>query len=140
MSKLETEMTPDPGKAETIDAGQVPPTPAGFAMTTLVGSVSVKPMPVCAGLPAPLESVNIRTEVPPWSIVAGAKALFKLACLTARLAVFDTVPAASAIGPVTVTPDVAFGSAPLTVELVTGKVTVHELDAGIVRPLLASLV
>ena len=52
------------------------------ATTTLAGSVSVKLIPDCAGLPAPLVSVKVRVDVPPWSIVVGANALFNDACVT----------------------------------------------------------
>src|SRR5258706_4407919 len=52
------------------------------ATSTLAGSVSVKLMPDCAGLPAPLVNVKVSVEVPPTSIVVGAKALFNDACTT----------------------------------------------------------
>src|SRR5258708_39013709 len=45
------------------------------ATVTFAGSVSVKLMPDCAGLPALLVSVKVRVEVPPWSMMAGADAL-----------------------------------------------------------------
>src|SRR5258708_25034265 len=50
------------------------------ATVTLAGKVSVKLMPDCAGLPAPLAIVKVRVEVPPTSIVIGAKALLREAC------------------------------------------------------------
>src|SRR5258706_128433 len=45
------------------------------ATTTLAGSVSVKLMPDCAGLPAPLVTVKVSVDVWPTPSVAGAKAL-----------------------------------------------------------------
>lgn len=69
--------------------------------------------------------------------MVGAKALLKLACRTARIAVFDTAPAVRTTGPVAATPDVAFGNAPLTVALVTMNVTVQLAPfAGIVSPVI----
>src|SRR5258708_309778 len=52
------------------------------ATVTFAGSVSVKLMPDCAGLPAPLVMVKVSVEVPPTSIVVGAKALFNDAWTT----------------------------------------------------------
>ena len=52
------------------------------ATTTLAGSVSVKLMPDCAGLPAPLVSVKVSVDVPPTSIAVGANALLSEACTT----------------------------------------------------------
>src|SRR5450432_1412144 len=52
------------------------------ATTTLAGSESVKLMPDCAGLPAPLVMVKVRVEVPPLSITLGAKALLSEAWTT----------------------------------------------------------
>ncbi len=52
------------------------------ATSTLAGSVSVKLMPDCAGLPAPLVSVKVSVAVPPWLMVTGAKALSREACTT----------------------------------------------------------
>ncbi len=52
------------------------------ATTTLAGSVSMKLMPLCAGLPAPLASVNVSVDVPPCAMVVGAKALSRDACTT----------------------------------------------------------
>src|SRR5438094_749199 len=63
-------------------AGHVVVISGAAATSTLAGSVSVKLMPDCAGLPAPLVNVNVSVEVPPTSIVAGAKALFNDACTT----------------------------------------------------------
>src|SRR5471030_882620 len=55
----------------------------GVAATiTLAGSVSVKLMPACDGLPAPLVIVKVRVEVPPTSIAVGANALLSEACTT----------------------------------------------------------
>src|SRR5450755_4499314 len=52
------------------------------ATTTLAGSVSVKLMPACDGLAAPLVMVKVRVEVPPTSIEIGANALLSEACTT----------------------------------------------------------
>src|SRR5450432_2382060 len=52
------------------------------ATTTLAGSESVKLMPLCAGLPAPLVSVKVKVDVPPLSITFGANALLSEACET----------------------------------------------------------
>lgn len=65
MSAFVTVITPEPGKAVAETLGQVPPTPAGFAITKLVGSVSTNEIPVCAGLLTPLVNVNVSTDVPP---------------------------------------------------------------------------
>src|SRR5260221_9312429 len=57
----------------------------GVAATVIApGSVSVKLMPDCAGLPAPLASVKVRVEVPPTLIVVGANALLSEAWTTVR--------------------------------------------------------
>ncbi len=62
--------------------GQVVVTFGAAATTTFAGSVSVKLMPPCAGLPEPLVSVKVSVEVPPTSITVGAKALLSEACTT----------------------------------------------------------
>ncbi len=74
----------------------------GVAATLIAeGRLSVKLMPDCAGLPAPLVIVKVSVDVPPVSMVAGASALLSEACATfnVRLA----VPPVSATGPVAVT-------------------------------------
>src|SRR5260221_369927 len=83
-----TVTTPPPAGAETNaglaasapPAGQLDCTLGAAATSTLAGSVSVKLMPDCAGLPAPFVIVKVSVEVPPWLIVAGAKALLSEAC------------------------------------------------------------
>ncbi len=98
-----TVMVPLPASAETA------PAPARAVRgdverrdgdDTFAGSVSVKLMPDCAGLPAPLVSVKVSVEVRFTSIAAGANALSSEACTTVSepLAV---VPV-SATGPVAV--------------------------------------
>ena len=63
--------------------GEVVVVTFGAAATAMeAGSVSVKLMPDCAGLPAPLVNVKVSVEVPPTSIVVGAKALLSEACTT----------------------------------------------------------
>ena len=70
-----TVMTPVPAVAVTtpVPDGQELVTFGVPAITTLAGSVSVKLIPDCAGLPAPLASVKVSVDMPPWLIVAGAK-------------------------------------------------------------------
>src|SRR5882672_6920886 len=72
-----TVMLPEPATAVTAPApdGHVVVMLGAAATSTLAGSVSVKLMPLCAGLPAPLVSVKVSVDVPPWLIVAGANAL-----------------------------------------------------------------
>ena len=79
-----TVIVPEPAAAVTTPApdGQVVVTAGAAAITTLAGSVSAKLMPDCAGFPAPLVSVKVSVEVPPWLIVAGANALLSDACTT----------------------------------------------------------
>ncbi len=74
---------------------------SGETVSTLAGSVSVKPMPDCAGLPAPLVSVKTRVELASRSTVAGENALVSAGCTTSRVAL--AVPPVSATGPVAVT-------------------------------------
>ncbi len=83
-------------------------------------------------------NVNVIVEVPPAVIVAGEKAFAIVGVpSTVRLAVFDTVPAVGTS--VVVTPLVAFGCTPSTLELTT-IVTVQLSLAGIVIPLRLRLV
>src|SRR5882672_5630427 len=72
-------MVPLPPAAVTtpVPDGQVVVTFGAAATSTLAGSVSVKLMPDCAGLPALLLNVKVSVEVPPTSIAAGAKALLR---------------------------------------------------------------
>ena len=79
-----TVMTPRPAVALTaaVPLGQFEVMFGDGATTTLAGSVSVKLIPDCAGLPAPFVSVKVSVEMPPWAIVAGANALASEACVT----------------------------------------------------------
>src|SRR5258708_39502353 len=47
-----------------VPDGHVVVTPGAAATTTFAGSVSVKLMPDCAGLPAPFVTVNVSVETP----------------------------------------------------------------------------
>src|SRR5258708_34886661 len=73
-----TVMLPLPPAAVTTPApdAHVVVTFGVAATTTLAGNVSVKLMPDCAGLPAPLVMVKVSVDVPPSSTAVGAKALF----------------------------------------------------------------
>src|ERR1700704_2526116 len=71
-----------PAVTTPVPDGQVVVTFGAAATTTLAGSVSVKLMPDCTGLPAPLVSVKGRGEVPPTLMVVGANALLSEACET----------------------------------------------------------
>jgi hypothetical protein len=132
MVPAENEITPLPALAPIDPAGQVVPAAGVAATTTLVGKVSTKPKPVCAGLPAPLVMVKVNTEVPPISMAVGANALLMDACTTARFAVAAPTPATGVC--VVTTPLVVFGNAALTVALVTGIVTVQVAPTGSVKP------
>ena len=132
MVPAENEMTPLPALALIDPAGQVVPAAGVAATTTLVGKVSTKPKPLCAGLPAPLVMVKVNTDVPPISMVVGANTLLMDACTTARFAVGAPAPANGVC--VVTTPLVVFGNAALTVVLVTGIVTVQVVFTGSVKP------
>jgi hypothetical protein len=82
--------------------------------------------------------VTVRTEIPPGSIAFGANAFAMLGALavTVSVAVFDAGPVAAWL---LETPEAVFGLAPIAVPRTT-TVTVHESDAGIVRPENASAV
>src|SRR6516225_2025087 len=69
-------------EANAPPAGQLLVTFGVPATTTFAGSVSVKLMPDCAGLPAPLVIVKLSVDVPNWLIVVGAKAWLSEACST----------------------------------------------------------
>jgi hypothetical protein len=56
-------------------------------------SVSVKPKPSCAGLPAPLLMVKLSTATAPGAMDIGLKALANCVPTTVRLAVLLTLPA-----------------------------------------------
>jgi hypothetical protein len=95
-------------------------------------SVSVKPKPSCAGLPAPLLMVKLNTLTAPGAIDAGAKALAKAVPTTVRLAVLLALPAL----PVStlLTPPLVLAYAPVTV-LVTLTLTVQLAPAAKLPPL-----
>ncbi len=75
---------PAPATAATtpVPDGHVVVTFGAAATVIALGSESVKLMPDCAGLPAPLASVKVRVEVPLWLMVLGANALLTEACTT----------------------------------------------------------
>ncbi len=79
-----TTIEPPPAAAATapVPDGHVVVTFGAAATTTLAGRLSVKPMPACAGLPAPLVSVKVKVDVPPWLMTLGANALFSEAWTT----------------------------------------------------------
>ncbi len=71
--------------ASAPPAGQLLCTFGVAATSTLAGRLSVKPMPDCAGLPAPLVRVKVKVEVPPESITVGANALLSEAWTTFKV-------------------------------------------------------
>ncbi len=79
-----TVMVPLPPAAVTTPTpdGQLVVMVGAAATTTFAGSVSVKLMPACAGLPALLVIVKVSVEMPPMSIAVGLNALFSVACWT----------------------------------------------------------
>src|SRR4249920_1286293 len=79
-----TVIEPLPAVAVTTPAplGHVVATPGVGDTTTFAGSVSVKLMPPCAGLPVPLASVKVRTESVLMSTDEGAKTLASAGCTT----------------------------------------------------------
>ncbi len=79
-----TVMVPAPAAALTAPApdGHVVVMLGAAATSTFAGSVSVKLMPPCAGLPAPLVRVKVSVDVPPATIAAGLNALLSEACTT----------------------------------------------------------
>ncbi len=70
-----TVIVPLPGRAATAPAplGHVEAMFSGETVTRFAGSVSVKLMPDCAGLPAPLVSVKASVDVAFTSTLAGEK-------------------------------------------------------------------
>ncbi len=68
-----------------VPEGHVVVTFGTAATTTFAGSVSVKLIPDCAGLPAPFASVNVSVEVPPTSIAVSANALLSEAWTIVRV-------------------------------------------------------
>src|SRR5260221_8396735 len=79
-----TVTVPVPAAAVTKAGPAAKPAPAGQLLCTLgvpattafAGSVSVKLMPLCAGLPAPLVIVKVSVDGRPTSRVGGENALF----------------------------------------------------------------
>lgn len=107
----------------------------GVVSTSIpAGNVSLTATPVIpAGLPAGLVMVRVRVEVPPTATPVGEKALVIVGgAKTLKFTVLLAVPATGVC--VVVTPEVVFGCDP-GVELVTLKITVQLLLAGIVMPL-----
>ena len=121
-----TVIVPDPAGAVTtpMPEGQVVVIFGGPATVTLAGSVSVKLIPDCAGLPAPLVNVKMSVDVSPWSIVVGLKTLFNEAC--------TTVSVAWAVFPVpelAVTAPVVFTYTPAVFEVTVVTLNVHDAPA-----------
>src|SRR5450631_4325158 len=92
------------------------------ATSTFAGSVSVKLMPDCAGLPAPLVMVKVRVDVPPTSMVVGANALLSEACTT--VTVWLVTPFSMPAIAVTLAAPLVYG---LAVLLTTSTLTVQVL-------------
>src|SRR5450432_2654564 len=117
-------MVPAPATAATapVPDGHVVVTLGGVATVIAEGSVSVKLMPLCAGLPAPLVSVKVSVEVPFWLMVTGLNTLSSEACVTVSVWL---------VTPVVSTPPTVMLPAPFTyalaVVLVTSTVTVQVL-------------
>src|SRR5450631_3770965 len=82
MEAAATVIVPLAATAVTAPDGQVVVTFGAAATTTLAGNVSVKLMPDCAGLPAPLVSVKVSVETAPEMMTLGANALLSDACVT----------------------------------------------------------
>src|SRR5206468_1423319 len=101
------------------------------------GYVSVTEVTVI-GAALPLVIVTVSTEMPAGSMDAGANAFAIVGALavTVSVAVLDAAPVAAWL---LETPEAVFGFAPIAVPRTT-TVTVHESDAGIVRPEKASAV
>src|SRR5260221_9651170 len=79
-----TAIEPPPAAAVTtaVPDGQVVVTFGVAATNTLAGSVSVKLMPDCAGLPAPLVRVKEREGARLWFMHAGASDVAFWSCTT----------------------------------------------------------
>src|SRR4051794_37875791 len=108
---LATVMDPAPAAAAVVaPAGHVETALGIAATTTPAGRLSVKPMPDCAGLPAPLASVKVRVDVPPKSIASGAKAFVSAAWTTVNVA--EAAVPVTATGPVADGAEVWFAAAP----------------------------
>src|SRR5450631_394763 len=124
IAALVTVIVPEPAAVATapVPEGHVVVTFGGAATTTLAGSVSVKLMPDCAGLPAALVSVKVSVLVPPTSMEFGLKALLSEACPT--VSVWLVTPFRST--PPTATLPAPLMYAPVAL-LATSTVTVHEL-------------
>src|SRR5882672_6657819 len=117
-----TVIVPLPAAAATtpVPDGQVVVTLGAAATSTLAGSVSVKLMPDCAGLPAPLVSVKVSVAVPPWLMVVGENALLSEAWTT--VSVWFVTPLVSTPPTVTLPDPLVYAFA---VVLVTSTLTVQ---------------
>src|SRR5260221_351702 len=93
---------------------------------------------MAAGAAFRLPNVMVRVEMPPGLMDDGENALATVGevAVTVRVAVFDTGPVAACV---LETPEVVFGLTPTEVPR-TITVTVHESDAGMVRPVKESAV
>src|SRR5260221_3179620 len=101
------------------------------ATPTFAGSVSVKLMPLCAGLPALFVIVKATADVPPPSLVVAATALFSDACTT--VSTWFETPFTSTPPTVTLAPPLVYAPAVL---LATSTVTVHaDAPAAALTPL-----
>ncbi len=91
------------------------------ATTTFAGSVSVKLMPVCAGLPAALVMVKVSVDVPFTLIVVGANALLSEACPTVRVwlvtPLVRTPPTVTWAAPFTKAPEAGLTTSTVTVQV-----------------------
>src|SRR5258708_3780124 len=127
-----TVMVPEPAAAATAPApdGQVVVTFGAAATATFAGSASVKLIPDCAGLPAPLASVKVSVDVPPASMTAGANALLSDAC--AMVSVWWATLLASNPPTVTLPAPLVYA---LAVLLVTSTVTVQVAPPATLTPL-----
>src|SRR5476649_2300954 len=116
-------MVPVPAAAATtpVPDGQVVVAFGDAATTTFAGSVSVKLMPDCAGLPAPLVSEKVSVDMPFWLIVAGENALLSEAWTTVSswfvTALASTPPTAMLPAPLVYTLAVALVTSTLTVQV-----------------------
>src|SRR3954470_17445722 len=80
-------VTVNPGAPKPAPAGQLVWTFGVPATVTPPGSVSVKAMPDCAGLPVPFASVNVSVDVPDGAMVGGANAFVSVGCDTVTVCV-----------------------------------------------------
>ena len=129
-------ITPEAATAVTVPPqGLTAGVTLGVAATLIPpGRLSVKATPVSATVFAfGFVMVNVKVELPPCVVFVGLNALaITGGATTVRVAVLLTVPGLGVC--VVLTPEVAFGLSP-TLLLVTAKVTVQLVLAGIVIPL-----